>query len=130
MFLVGCFFLSSYHFILLKMSIKIAASMELVFRLRSCFKNDTMCLLRTSVSFRSVPPLLEQGRYFNYLIPSIFPTLFLRPCLVVGIPVALAIFLFADVTPVAFLQLNDNPGIPLFFLAIISPPFYIFSHLC
>lgn len=102
----------------------------MMFLLRSRSGNNTISSLRNFVSFRSVPPLLEQGRYFNYLIPSIFPTLFLRPCLVVGIPVALAIFLFADVTPVAFLQLNDNPGIPLFFLAIISSPFYIFSHLC
>lgn len=52
MFLVGCFFLSSYHFILLKMRIKIAASVERVFRLRLAAPNDTICLSR-AYAFRS-----------------------------------------------------------------------------
>ena len=52
-----------------------------------------------------------------YLIPSIFPSLFRLPRFVVGIPVAFAIFRFADVMPNALFQLKDKPGIN-FFLAI------------
>ena len=59
-----------------------------------------------------------------YLIPKILPSFERLPLLVVGIPVALAIFRFAEVIPVAFFQLKDNPGMPLFFLAIIFPPFF------
>lgn len=58
------------------------------------------------------------GAVFYYLIPNIFPTLFLRPDLVVGIPVALAIFLFADVMPSARFQLKERPGTNDFFLDI------------
>jgi len=54
--------------------------------------------------------------------PVILPILACRPCLDVGIPVALAIFRLAEVIPSARFQLNDNPGIPVFDrLAIQSP---------
>ncbi len=49
-----------------------------------------------------------------YLIPTTFPTFFCLPDLVVGIPISLAIFLFADENSKALLQLKDNPGIILF----------------
>lgn len=54
----------------------------------------------------------------NYFIPNSLPILFLRPCLVVGIPVALAIFLFIPVMPNARFQLKEKPGIMLFFLLL------------
>ena len=68
----------------------------------------------------------------SHLIPKILPSLFLRPCLVVGMPVALAIFLFAFVTPNARFQLNERPGMILFFLRFaiftsILPMYYSFS---
>jgi hypothetical protein len=50
-----------------------------------------------------------------YFIPNSFPNLFLLPCLVVGIPVALAILRFASVMPKARFQLNERPGINDFF---------------
>ena len=53
-----------------------------------------------------------------YFMPSSLPSLFLRPCLVVGIPVAFATFLFAEVIPKARFQLKDRPGMPAFFFAI------------
>ena len=62
--------------------------------------------------------LLRVGRRVGYLIPNILPTLFRRPDLVVGMPVALAIFLFAEVMPSALFQLNESPGILNFFFAI------------
>ena len=63
----------------------------------------------------SVPPCLKEWGGFYYLISNIFPTLFLRPDLVVGIPVALAIFFFADVMPSARFQLKERLGINEFF---------------
>lgn len=42
---------------------------------------------------------------------AILPALARLPCLVVGMPVAFAIFLFADVTPSALFALNVTPGI-------------------
>jgi hypothetical protein len=45
--------------------------------------------------------------------PAIRATLFLRPDLDVGIPVALDILLFIEVIPVARFQLKDKPGINL-----------------
>ena len=73
--------------------------------------------------------LLQQGAvFFFYLIPKSRPTFAQRPCLVVGMPVALAIFLFALVIPSARFQLNDNPGIPFFF-AIVMPPLTIMGYI-
>ena len=62
------------------------------------------------------------GQPVNYLIPKSLANLFLRPCFVVGIPVAFAIFRFADVTPKARFQLKDRPGIS-FLLAMSKPPY-------
>lgn len=60
------------------------------------------------------------GKYLNYLIPSILPSLFLRPDFVVGMPVAFATFRLALVTPKARFQLKDKPGIlKELFLAIL-----------
>lgn len=59
-------------------------------------------------------------------MPNILPTLFRRPDLVVGMPVALAIFLFAEVMPSALFQLNESPGILNFFFAIV---FISFAYL-
>lgn len=56
--------------------------------------------------------------FLLYLIPNNLPTFALLPLLVVGMPVAFAIFLFAFVIPKARFQLKDNPGIPDFFFAI------------
>jgi len=53
-----------------------------------------------------------------YLIPSIRPSFDRRPDFVVGMPVALAIDLFAFVMPRARFQLNDSPGISFFRLAM------------
>lgn len=53
-----------------------------------------------------------------HLMPSSLPSLFLRPCFVVGTPVAFATFLFADVIPRARFQLKDRPGMPDFFFAM------------
>ena len=68
----------------------------------------------------------EQQKTF-YFIPSILPSFLCRPALDVGIPVAFAILRFAAVTPVARLNENDRPGIPVFeplrFCAMLSPPF-------
>ena len=61
-----------------------------------------------------------------YFIPNSLPNLFLRPFLVVGIPIAFATFLFADVTPNARFKLKDKPGIADF-LAIRISPFLILS---
>ena len=58
-------------------------------------------------------------------MPNNLPSLFLRPCFVVGIPEALAIFCFAFVTPVARLMLKDSPGIALFFFAIYFSSFFL-----
>lgn len=55
-----------------------------------------------------------------YLIPNSFPTLERLPLLVVGMPVAFAIFLFAFVIPRALLGLKDNPGMSDFFLFAIT----------
>ena len=71
--------------------------------------------------FKAVLPYVERlllcsGHHF---IPNIFPILFLRPCFVVGTPVAFAISCLIFVTPVALLRLNVNPGIPPFFFAIV-----------
>lgn len=63
-----------------------------------------------------------------YFIPKIFPALARRPLFVVGMPVALAIFLFTFVTPNAFLGLNDSPGMIDFFLFAIY--FISFPHIC
>ena len=66
------------------------------------------------------------GRYLKkcYFIPNNLPTFFWRPDFVVGIPVALATFLFVEDTPSALFQLNDNPGTKLF-----SLPFF-HAFLC
>jgi hypothetical protein len=47
----------------------------------------------------------------NYFIPRSRPSLFLLPLLVVGMPVALAIFCLALETPNALFKLKDSPGI-------------------
>lgn len=61
----------------------------------------------------------------HYLIPNMRPILFLLPVFVVGIPVNLAIFLFAAVMPNAFFQLNESPGIieVLRLFAMIPTPY-------
>jgi hypothetical protein len=59
------------------------------------------------------------GGYLFYLIPKILPTFLCRPLFVVGIPVILATFLFAEDIPNARFRLNDNPGIKLFFFFAI-----------
>lgn len=51
------------------------------------------------------------GGAFFYFMPSILPSLFLRPDFVIGIPVALEILRLAFVTPRARFQLNVTPGI-------------------
>jgi hypothetical protein len=56
--------------------------------------------------------------FLLYLIPNILPTFALLPLLVVGMPVAFAIFLLTLVMPKARFQLNVKPGIPDFFFAI------------
>ena len=55
---------------------------------------------------------------WDYFIPKRRPSLFRLPDFVVGIPVALATFLLAEVTPSAFLRLKESPGILKDFLAI------------
>ena len=68
-------------------------------------------------------PELQLRRGIFHFIPNILPILFLLPLFVVGIPVAFAIFLFAEVNPVARFQLNDKPGIiGFFFFAILLAP--------
>lgn len=49
----------------------------------------------------------------NKLVAAL-PTFRCRPERVVGIPVAFAKVLLAFVTPNAFFQLNESPGIPVF----------------
>ncbi len=46
-----------------------------------------------------------------HFIPNSLPTFDLRPLLVVGMPLAFAIFLLTLVTPRALFQLKDSPGI-------------------
>ena len=65
------------------------------------------------------------GGYLFYLIPKILPAFLCRPLFVVGIPVILATFLFAEDIPNARFRLNDNPGIKLFFFfAILKSSLY------
>lgn len=61
-----------------------------------------------------------------YLMPKSFATLFLRPCFVVGTPVAFAILRFAFVMPNALFQLKDRPGI----FGIITLPQYRLMYFC
>ncbi|EEV00697.1 hypothetical protein ROSINTL182_07488 [Roseburia intestinalis L1-82] len=46
-----------------KKSIKITASGERVFRLRLAAPNDTICLLRATVSSGALPPCFTVGRF-------------------------------------------------------------------
>lgn len=73
--------------------------------------------LNNSISDRERPGNHPWPSFFIhfYLMPNSLPNLFLLPCLVVGIPVALATFCFADVIPNARFQLNERPGINDFF---------------
>ena len=52
---------------------------------------------------------------FSYLMPNNLPSLCLLPDLLVGMPVALEILRFTLVTPKAFFQLKERPGIDDFF---------------
>lgn len=60
--------------------------------------------------------------FYAYLIPRIFPSLFLRPDFVVGIPVAFAILRLALVTPKSRFHENDRPGILKELFFAIPPP--------
>lgn len=77
--------------------------------------------LNNSISDRERPGNDPWPSFFIhfYLMPNSLPNLFLLPCLVVGMPVALATFCFADVIPNARFQLNERPGINDFFAIAI-----------
>lgn len=62
-------------------------------------------------------------------MPSILPTLFLRPLRVVGIPVAFAILRFAVVMPSARFQLKLKPGIIDFFAIKNTPSFLCYATI-
>ncbi len=53
------------------------------------------------------------------------PSFALRPCRVVGMPVALAIFRLAFVMPKALFQLKESPGISFFLRFAISAPHFL-----
>lgn len=60
------------------MSIKITASVERVFRLRSCSENDTICLLRASVSSGACRLAEKWGGFYLVYFPRITAVLAYR----------------------------------------------------